>query len=58
VRSDLQKIVGISRIETDISARICKFHLSNADFDLAAKLSELAKTNSHLAGWSMIEGVE
>jgi len=55
VRSDLKKIKGISGIRTDIPNRTCQFRLSDTEIDLAAKLNEFARTNSHLAGWSRIE---
>jgi hypothetical protein len=55
VRSDLQKIQGVSGIRTDIANRTCQFRLSNTEIDLAASLNEFAKTNSHLAGWSRVE---
>ena len=58
MRSDLQKIEGISDIETNIQTRVCKFKLANVQLDLKAKLGELAKTNSHIQGWSIVSGVE
>jgi hypothetical protein len=58
VRSALQKIEGVSDIETNVAARICKFKLSNEDFDLVAKLDEFSKTNSHIAGYTIVEGVK
>ena len=54
MRSALQKIEGVSDIETNIGTHICKFKLSNTELDLVAKLGELAKTNSHIAGWSVV----
>jgi hypothetical protein len=55
VRSDLQKVAGITDIETDIGARLCKFKLKDANLDVTGKLSELAATNSHMTGWSLVE---
>jgi hypothetical protein len=55
VRSDLQKVTGITDIETDIGARLCKFKLKDENFDLASKLTELAENNSHMTGWSLVE---
>jgi hypothetical protein len=57
VRSDLQRIDGISEIETDVRTSTCKFKLSNTSLDLAATLNEFARTNSHIAGWSMVNVV-
>ena len=54
MRSDLQKLTGISDIKTDIESNVCEFTLTNRELDLAAKLDEFAKTNSHLAGWSYV----
>ncbi|HVC92897.1 MAG TPA: hypothetical protein VND64_04355 [Pirellulales bacterium] len=55
MRSDLQNVAGITDIETDIGARLCKFKLKDENLDLAGKLSELAETNSHMSGWSLVE---
>jgi hypothetical protein len=46
----------VSNIETDIATNICKFYLVDDKLDVKAKLDELAKTNDHIAGWSMAEG--
>jgi hypothetical protein len=54
VRSDLQKLKGVSNIKTDIASNVCEFMLDDAELDLEAKLNEFAKTNSHIAGWSLI----
>ena len=48
-------IAGVSHVDTDIPARICKFKLANTGLDLVAKLTELAETNSHMADWSMVD---
>ncbi|HEV3022041.1 MAG TPA: hypothetical protein VGX76_06225 [Pirellulales bacterium] len=51
----MQTVAGITDIQTDIGARLCKFKLKDEELDLSAKLSELAKTNSHMSGWSLVE---
>jgi hypothetical protein len=58
VRSALQKIEGVSDIETNVAARSCKFKLSNPELDLVAKLNEFAKTNSHIAGYTIVAGAK
>ena len=55
MRSDLQKIAGVSDIETDFRTRICKFNFSIDKTALLAKLDEFAKTNSHISGWSVVD---
>jgi hypothetical protein len=52
----LNKIDGISDIQTDIANNLCTFKLKDKDLDIKAKLGEFAKTNEHIAGWSMVEG--
>lgn len=46
----------MSDIETDIPSTTCKFKLA-ADVDIKAKLTEFAKTNKHIAGFEITEGV-
>ncbi len=54
MRSALAKIDTIEVVDTDTSARICKF---NVDLDkvpdLASKLEEIGSSNQHVAGWSV-----
>ena len=57
MRGDLVKVKGVSDIQTDIPARICKFKLANSELDIKAKLAELSKTNSHIRGWKIVETV-
>jgi hypothetical protein len=55
VRSALSQVPGVAAIETDVANRICRFRLNNDDLDIRAKLEELATTNQHIAGWSVME---
>jgi len=49
-------VPGVSNIETDVPSNICKFYVADEKLDVKAKLEELAKTNSHIEGWSFAEG--
>jgi hypothetical protein len=40
-------------INTDVGNRVCSFRAPASDFDYEAKLAELAKTNTHLAGYEI-----
>jgi hypothetical protein len=51
----LKTVDGISDIQTDISNNLCTFKLKDKDLDIKAKLTEFAKTNTHIAGWSIVE---
>lgn len=53
VRGDLEKIDGVTDIQTDIDGRTCSFKLTKPDVDYKAKLEEFAKSNSHLAGYEI-----
>ena len=55
MRSDLEKVDGLSHIQTDIQYHICKCRLADSGLDLAAALDDFAKTNRHLQGWSRLE---
>jgi hypothetical protein len=50
----LTKIETATDIETDIQARKCSFRVST-DVDFSSQLVEFAKTNTHLAGYSVAE---
>lgn len=39
-------------IETDINERVCSFRV-NKDVDYKARLAEFAKTNTHIAGYTI-----
>jgi hypothetical protein len=41
-------------IETDIPGRTCSFKLTKPDVDYQAILEELAKSNSHIAGYEIM----
>jgi hypothetical protein len=49
----LEKIQGVTDIETDIPNHMCSFKLTKPDVDYKAKLAELAQTNTHLAGYEI-----
>lgn len=56
MRGDLEKIPGIKDIKTDIKATEASFKLpKDSKVDLKAKLTEFAKTNKHMKGWSFID---
>ncbi len=52
MRSALSKVDGVSDIKTNVGSRLCTFKLASKDMDIEAKLDELARTNTHIAGWS------
>ena len=56
VEGDLVKVPGISNIETDFEHNACKFYVADEKLDVKAKLEELAKSNSHIEGWSFTDG--
>jgi hypothetical protein len=47
----LEKVDGITDIQTDPANRVCSFHVTKPELDYEAKLAELAQTNEHLAGY-------
>ena len=53
MRGALQKIDGVTDIQTDPAKRICSFRVTNPDVDYKAKLAELAQTNTHLADYTI-----
>jgi hypothetical protein len=56
VRSDLQKLPSVSDITTDFTTHIATFKLpKDSKLDLKAKLTEFAKTNEHMKGWTFID---
>jgi hypothetical protein len=50
----LEKIDGVTDIETDVPNRTCSFKLTNPDVDYKAKLKEFAQTNTHIAGYEIL----
>jgi len=52
VRGDLKKIEGITDIQADPKTRVCSFRIP-ASSDYESQLVEFAKTNQHLAGYSI-----
>ena len=57
MRSELEKVAGISNIKTDVASQTCTFHLADASLDINAKLDELASGNDHLKKWTRVESV-
>ena len=53
MRSDLEKIDGVTDIQTDPEHQVCSFRVTNPTLDYKAKLDEFASTNSHLKGFSI-----
>jgi hypothetical protein len=51
----LEKVPGVSNIETDIESATCRFYMVKGEVDLEAKLNELAEGNDHIEGWSFAE---
>ena len=49
----MEKIDGVEDIETDPANAVCSFKVTKPDVDYQAKLAELAKTNSKLAGYEI-----
>jgi hypothetical protein len=55
VRSDLKKLESISDITTDFNTHIATFKLpKDSKLDLKARLTEFAKTNEHMKGWTFL----
>ena len=49
----MQKIDGLTNIETDVKNRVCSFKLTKPGVDYQSELAEFAKTNTHLAGYEI-----
>lgn len=56
VEDELRNVTGIRNIKTDFTTHVCKFVVTDELPDWQAKLAELAKENSHLEDWSVVEG--
>ena len=56
MRSDLKKLESVSDITTDPKTYIATFKLpKDSKLDLTAKLTEFAKTNEHVKGWTYLD---
>lgn len=55
MRSDLAKVPEVKEVRTDVDSQTCQILLKVKDFDIKAKLDELAQTNDHILGWSFLE---
>ena len=56
MRSDLKKVESVSDITTDPKTHIATFKLpKDSKLDLTAKLTEFAKTNEHMKGWTYLD---
>ena len=54
MRSALAEIDSVKDIDANTSTRICSFTVDLDKVpDLASKLEEIGKTNTHVAGWSV-----
>jgi hypothetical protein len=51
----LGKLDGVTDIETDVAGRRCTFKVTKPSLDYRAKLAELATTNTHIAGYEILE---
>jgi hypothetical protein len=49
----LEKIDGVTDIETDPVNHVCSFKLTKPDIDYKAKLAEFAKANPELADYEI-----
>lgn len=56
VEEELKNVTGIDGIKTDFTTNVCKFVVTDETLDWKTKLAELAKDNSHLEDWSVVEG--
>lgn len=56
MRSDLEKVAEVKQVEPHLPSRTCQIVLKDKSYDIKSKLEELAKSNSHLDGWSIKEG--
>ncbi len=50
----MAKIDAIADVELDTTGRTCSFRVTEPGFDFKAKLTELAETNEHLAGFEIL----
>ena len=57
MRSDLGDVAGVLDIRTDTSNLSCQFVFMPGETDIEAKLAELATTNEHIAGYSIVSGL-
>jgi copper chaperone CopZ len=56
VEEELKNVTGIDGIKTDFTTNVCKFVVTDDTLDWKTKLADLAKDNSHLEDWSVVEG--
>ena len=49
----MEKIDGVTDIQTDPAKQVCTFKVTKPDVDYRAKLAEFAANNSHLAGYEI-----
>ena len=52
MRGALTQAGGFTNIQTDIDARVVRFDYAKSDAEMTAALDELAKTNTHISGWT------
>jgi len=51
----LEKVEGITNINTDPTARKVTFNLTSDEVEYESKLAEFAKTNEHLAEFEIVK---
>jgi copper chaperone CopZ len=56
VQGELEKVAGLSQIETFAPAPYCRFYVDDGDVDVPPLLNELPGAKSTLAGWRFIRG--
>ena len=52
VRGAMDKVSEVTNLKTDIKGRACNFRVPN-DYDIESRLTEIAKSNSHVEGWEL-----
>lgn len=52
MRGALNEAGGFSNIQTDIANRQVRFDYTKSEAEMKAAVEELAKTNTHISGWS------
>jgi copper chaperone CopZ len=56
LKGELEKVAGLSQIETFAPSPYCRFYVEDGSLDVPALLDELPGTKSTLAGWTFVRG--
>lgn len=56
LKGELEKVAGLSQIETFAPSPYCRFYVEDGLLDVPALLDELPGTKSTLAGWTFVRG--